>query len=274
MGYIASVPIAERDGTMHQDHWLSITRHRDHLDTPEEVGRRAAQRAVRRLGARKIKTCEVPVIFDPLTARTLIKHFFDAVSGDAIYRRRSFLVDQLGASIASDKVTLVDDGLMRGGLGSHPFDDEGVRGQNTPVIENGFLRSYIHSAYTGKRLKANPTGNGMRSGSGAIAVGPTNFYVQPGPTSSEEIIASVESGLYVVDLMGSGVNLVNGDYSRGAVGLWIENGKFAYPVHEITIAGNLRQMLQDITMVGDDITFMGTVSSPTLKIRSMTVSGD
>jgi PmbA protein len=274
MGYIVSLPIAERDGAMQQDYWLSIARHREKLETPEVVGQQAARRAARRVGARKIKTCDVPVIFDPMTARTLIKHLFDAVSGDAIYRRRSFLVDQLSANVASEFVTVIDDSLIPRGLGSRPFDDEGVQGQKTRVIEQGVLRNYVHSAYTAKRLNATATGNGTRTGSGSIGVGTTNFFVQPGQASSGDIIGSVQSGLYVVELIGSGVNLVNGDYSRGAVGLWIENGKLTYPVHEITIAGNLRQMLQDITMIGDDLMLVGTVASPTLKIRSMTVSGD
>jgi len=274
MGYLAAQPIAEKNGAMQRDYWMSITRHRSQLETPEEIGQRAAERVLRRLGARKIKTCEVPVVFDPMTARSLIRHIFEAVSGDSIYRRRSFLVDGLGTSVAGADVTLVDDALMRAGLGSRPFDDEGVRAQTTTVFEKGVLRSYIHSAYTGKRLSAPPTGNGTRTGAGTIAVGPTNFYLKPGAAPPEEILGSVKSGLYIVDLMGSGINLVNGDYSRGATGLWIENGKLTYPVHEITIAGNLRQMLQDITMVGNDVLFMGPVSSPTLKIQKMTVSGD
>jgi PmbA protein len=274
MGYLVVVPIAERNGAMQQDSWLSIARHRQQLDPPEDVGRRAAERVVRRLDARKIGTCQVPVIFDPLTARTLVKHIFDAVSGDAIYRKRSFLVDKLGDSVSSPEVTIVDDSLLQRGIGSRPFDNEGVAAQKTSILENGVLRNYIHSAYTGKRLNARPTGNGTRTATGSISVGPTNFYLQPGLVPPDEIIASVKSGLYVVELMGSGVNVVNGDYSRGVTGLWIENGRFTYPVHEITIAGNLRQMLQDITMVGSDITFVGTVSSPTVKISSMTLSGE
>jgi PmbA protein len=274
MGYVASAPIAERNGAMQQDSWFSISRFRDQLETPETVGQRAAERVLRRLGARKVSTCVVPVVFDPLTARTLVKHIFDAVSGDSIYRKRSFLVGKLGESIASEKVNLVDDALRIGGLGSRPFDDEGVGTQSTSVIEHGILRNYVHSAYTGRRLGARPTGNGIRTGSGSIAVGPTNFYLEPGEASVEDIIASVKSGLYVIELMGSGVNLVNGDYSRGATGLWIENGKLTYPVHEITIAGNLRQMLQGIDMVGNDIEFFGPVSSPSVKINSMTVSGE
>ena len=273
-GSLHTVPIAERNGAMQQDYWVSIARRRDQLLSPEDVGRRAAQRALRRLGARKVKTCQVPVVFDPMTARTLVKHVFDAISGDAIYRKRSFLVGRMGQSVASDTVNIVDDGRLVGGLGSGPFDDEGVATQTTPVIENGVLRNYLHSAYTARKLSALPTGNGSRTGGGSVAVGPTNFYMIPGKTSSEEIIATVKSGLYVVELLGFGVNTVNGDYSRGVTGLWIEDGKLAYPVHEVTIAGNLMQMLQDIEVIGNDLDFMGPIASPTLKIRNMTLSGE
>jgi len=273
-GYLVSVPIAESSGSMQQDHWLSITRYRDKLDSPEDIGRHAAQRALRRLGARKVKTCEVPIVFDPLVARTLVKHVFDAVSGDAIYRKRSFLEGQSGELVASENVTIIDDARLIGGLGSSPFDDEGISTRLTPVVENGCLRGYLHSAYTGRKLGARPTGNGTRTGAGNISVGPTNFYMMPGDQSPDAIIGSVKSGFYVVDLIGFGVNTVNGDYSRGATGLWIEDGKLAYPVQEVTIAGNLREMLRNIEMIGNDIAFMGSVAAPTLKIRKMTLSGE
>jgi PmbA protein len=273
-GYLASMPIAESNGAMQQDHWMSIGRRVDQIESPEAIGRHAAERVLRRLGARKVKTCQIPVIFDPMTARTLVKHVFDAVAGDSIYRRRSFLVDQIGQSIANSNVTIVDDARLPGGLGSSPFDDEGVATQTTPIVENGILRNNLHSAYSARKMKTRPTGNGTRTGAGSVAVGPTNFYMKAGQYSPEEIIASVQTGLYVVELIGQGVNAVSGDYSRGVTGLWIENGKFAYPVHEVTIAGNLRQMLQDIEMIGNDLTFMGSVASPTLKIRNMTLSGE
>lgn len=271
---ISVVPIAQSATGMQRDYWASATRHRGQMQSPEFVGRRAAERAVRRLGARKVRTCQVPVIFDPLTARTLISHIFQAVAGDAIYRKSSFLVDQIGQSVASPLVNVVDDARLKGGLGSSPFDDEGVPTQFTPIIEGGVLYNYLHSAYTARKLNAVPTGNGTRSGAGSVSVGPTNFYLKPGAHTPEEIIASVDAGLYIVELIGFGVNGVTGDYSRGAVGLWIENGKFSYPVQEVTIAGNLRQMLRDIEMVGNDVTFMGSVAAPTVKIRNMVISGE
>jgi PmbA protein len=267
-------PVAESNGALNHDHWYSVVRRRDLLGSPEEIGRLAAERAVRRLDARKVKTCEIPVVFEPRAARTLVGHLFDAVSGDAIYRGRSFLVDQIGQSIAAPSVHIVDDARMPEGLGSCPFDDEGVATQTTSVVEGGVLRNYLHSAYTARKLQAQPTGNGSRAATGAVAVGPTNFHLKPGPYAPEEILASIPKGLLVVDLLGSGVNPVTGDYSRGASGLWIENGKVTYPVHEVTIAGNLKQMFRDIEMIGRDIQFDGSVAAPTLKIRQMTLSGD
>jgi PmbA protein len=267
-------PIAQSKEGMQRDHWMSVARHRDRMAPPEEVGRRAAERAIRRLGARKIATCQVPVIFDPLTARSLLGHLFEAVAGSSIYRRSSFLVDQIDQTIAAPGVTVVDDARLSGGLGSSPFDDEGVPTQATPIIENGVLRNYLHSAYTARKLGSRPTGNGSRAGSGVVTIGPTNFYLKGGTYSPEEIISSVANGLYVVELIGFGVNTVTGDYSRGAVGIWIENGKFVHPVQEITIAGNLREMLKNIEMIGNDVTFVGSIAAPTLKIGKMVISGE
>lgn len=268
------VPIAQSKDGMQRDHWMSAARHRDQLASPEDIGRKAAERALRRLGARKIPTCQVPVVFDPLSARSLLSHLFDAVSGSSIYRRSSFLIGQIGQPVASPDVTIVDDALMPAGLGSSPFDDEGVPTQATPIIENGVLRNYLHSAYTARKLGSKPTGNGSRAASGVVTIGPTNFYLTGGPHTPEDIIASIKKGLYVVELIGFGVNTVTGDYSRGAVGLWIENGKFVHPVQEITIAGNLREMLKNIEMVGSDVTFVGAIAAPTLKIGNMVISGE
>ncbi len=267
------VPIAQSKEGMQRDHWVSAARHRSEMESPEDIGKKAATRALRRLGARKIPTSEVPVIFDPLSARSLLSHLFEAVSGSAIYRRSSFLIDQIGQSVAPQNVTILDDALMPGGLGSSPFDDEGVPTQVTPIIEDGVLRNYLHSAYTARKLRSLPTGNGSRAASGVVTIGPTNFYLKPGEYSPEEIIGSTQKGLYVVELIGFGVNTVTGDYSRGAVGIWIENGKFIHPVQEVTIAGNLREMLKNIEMVGNDVTFLGSIAAPTLKVGKMVISG-
>jgi PmbA protein len=268
------VPIAQSQAGMQRDHWFSAARHRNQMESPEDIGRRAANRALRRLGARRVPTGEVPVIFDPLTARSLMGHIFEAVSGSTIYRRSSFLLERLGQKIASENVTVFDDALIPAGLGSSPFDDEGVPTRATPIIENGVLRNYLHSAYTARKLRSVPTGNGSRAASGAVTIGPTNFYLKPGDHTPEEIISSTEKGLYVVELIGFGVNTVTGDYSRGATGIWIENGKFIHPVQEVTIAGNLLEMLNAVDMVGNDVTFFGAIGAPTLKIRNMVISGD
>ena len=270
---IVCVPIAQADNAMQRDHWMSTARHRHHLDTPENIGRKAAERTIRRLGARKIPTCQVPIIFDPLTARSLLSHIFDAVAGGAIYRRSSFLIDQIGQQVAAPIVTIVDDARMPARLGSSPFDDEGVATQITPIVEQGTLRNYLHSAYTARKLGASPTGNGSRAATGVVTIGPTNFYLKAGTHTPEEIIRSVKSGLYVVELIGFGVNTVTGDYSRGAVGIWIENGELTHAVQEITIAGNLREMLKNIEMIGNDLTFIGAIAAPTLKVRNMVISG-
>ena len=273
-GALFCVPIAQSKDGMQRDHWMSAARHRRNMETPEDIGRKSAERAIRRLGARKIPTCQVPVVFDPLSARSLLSHIFDAVAGGAIYRRSSFLVDQIGQQVASSNVTLVDDARMPAGLGSSPFDDEGVSTQTTPIIENGILRNYLHSAYTARKLRSRPTGNGSRAGSGVVTVGPTNFYLKAGAYTPEEILGSIKAGLYVVELIGFGVNTVTGDYSRGAVGIWIDNGRLTHPVQEVTIAGNLREMLKNMEMVGNDVTFLGSIAAPTLKIGKMVISGE
>jgi PmbA protein len=180
----------------------------------------------------------------------------------------------MGQPVASSHVTVVDDALMPAGLGSSPFDDEGVPTQVTPIIENGVLRNYLHSAYTARKIGSQPTGNGSRAPSGVVTIGPTNFYLKAGTHTPDEIIRSTERGLYVVELIGFGVNTVTGDYSRGAVGIWIENGRFGHPVQEVTIAGNLREMLRNIEMVGNDVTFLGPIAAPTLKIGRMVISGE
>jgi PmbA protein len=271
---ISVAPIARSKEGMQRDYWMSAARHRRLMESPEDIGRKAAQRALRRLGARKVATCEVPVVFDPITARSLVSHVFQAVSGDAIYRRSSFLVDQIGQVVASPRVTIVDDARLAAGLGSSPFDDEGIPTRTTDIIQAGVLREYLHTSYTARKLGSHPTGNGSRASSGSVAIGPSNFYLKAGPYSPEEIIGSVKSGLYVVELIGFGVNQVSGDYSRGVVGLWIEDGKLTYPVQEVTIAGNLREMLKDIEMVGSDVHFLGAIAAPTLKIQKMVISGE
>lgn len=252
-----------------QDFWFTVGRRFVVLEAPEKVAQTAVERLRRHFGAKKLPTQDVPVVFDPLMAAELISEIFEAVAGENIYLKSSFLVDQLDKRVASELVTILDDGLMPGGLGSRPFDREGVPTATTTVMENGVLKNYLLSSYSARKLNRKPTGNG---GSGT-SENANNFYLQAGKSTPEEIIQSVDKGLYLTRMIGQGVNIVTGDYSRGAFGLWIEDGKLAHPAHEITISGNLTQMLADIEMVGNDLVFRDQFAAPTLKIAKMTVGG-
>lgn len=270
---LSTTPVAREGDSMERDYWYSSARRYSKLDSPAAVGRRAAERTVRRLGARKVPTQNVPVMFDPVTARSLIGNICDAVDGDAIYRKSSFLAGKLGERVASENVTIIDDATIPGLFGTAPFDDEGVPPRRTVVIDRGVLSSFLLNTYTARKLGMRTTGSASRGVTGNPGVGHGNFFLQKGDRSPEEIIRGIRRGLYVTELIGQGVNIVTGDYSRGAAGLWIENGEFAYPVSEITIAANLRQMLTDIEAAGTDLEFRGSIASPTLLIREMTVSG-
>jgi PmbA protein len=267
------VPVATRDGGMQRDSWYTAHRKLGGLDAPGAVGREAARRTLRRLGARRPPTCECPVVFEPETAATLLRHLAGALSGSALYRGMSFLVDRLGEAIASPAVTVVDDPLRPAGPASRPFDGEGVAQQRRTIVDAGVLASYLLDSYSARRLGQKTTGHASRGVGDAPGAAPTNFVLQPGPHAPEAIVGSVRSGLYVTELIGFGVNGTTGDYSRGAAGLWIENGELAYPVEEITIAGNLLAMLRDITMVGNDLTLRNALAAPTVKIERMTVAG-
>jgi PmbA protein len=269
---LAVSPVASQNGEMQRDSWYHVTRKRARLDAPEEIGRIAARRTVRRLGARRVKTAEVPVIFDPDMAATLVRHIAGAASGPSLYRRASFLVGKLGERIAAPSITIVDDGTMAGALGSRPFDGEGLPVRRTVVVDQGVLRSYLLDTYTGRKLGLPSTHHAARDGSG-VGVSTTNLYLAAGGQDPADLIRSVKSGLYVTELIGFGVNGVTGDYSRGAVGLWIENGELAYPVEEITVAGNLLDMFHAIEAVGNDLVFRDRTAAPTLLIGRMTVAG-
>jgi len=270
---LSVTPIAKHNGSMERDYWHSAARAAARIESPEEVGRRAAQRALRRLNPRKPPTQKVPVIFEPRTARALLDDLFSAFSGAAIYRHASFLDGKLGERVASEALTIVDDGALPGLFGSSPFDDEGVPSRRTTVIDHGVLTSYLNNCYTARRLRQATTGNASRALSGNASVGPGNFFIAAGVSTPGEILAGVPNGLYVTQLIGTSADTVTGDYSSGACGLWIENGELAYPVSEITVAGNLKQMLMDIEQVGSDLEFRSSVAAPTLRIREMTVSG-
>ncbi len=259
---------------MQRDYWYSVARTLKKLEPPEQVGRIAAERTLRRLGARKVKTGHVPVVFDPMVARSLLEHIFGAVNGDAVYRGASFLAGKLGERVAGENVAVIDDGAMPGGFGSSPFDDEGVPTRRTLVIENGVLKSYLLNTYTAKKLGLATTGNAARGLAGNPGIGVGNLFMRPGTRSPREIIADVKEGLYLTELLGFGVNLVTGDYSRGASGLWIAGGELTYPVEEVTIAGNLKDMLVNIAEIGNDLEFRGSIASPTLRVEGLTVAGE
>jgi len=261
-------------GSMQRDAWYEVQRKFARLSSAESIGQEATRRAVRRLGARRVSTKRVPVVFDQETAGSLLANLCSAVSGYGLYKRASFLYDQLGKTIASDQITVYDDGRMVGGLGARPFDGEGLATRKNTIVERGVLTSYLLDTYSGRKLGLPSTGSASRSVGESPSVGPTNFYLIPGTKSPEQIIGSVKEGLYVTELIGFGINMVTGDYSRGASGFWIENGELAFPVEEITIAGNLKQMLKDIELVGSDLVFRGRIASPTVKISEMMVAGN
>jgi PmbA protein len=271
---VSPVATDPETGTMQRDSWYSVQRKFAKLDTPEVVGLEAARRTIRKLGARKVATQRVPVVFDSETAGSLMGNLCSAVSGYSLYKGASFLAGQLGMPLASEYVTVYDDGQVVGALGSRPFDGEGLPTRKTTVVDRGMLKSYLLDTYSGRKLGLPSTGNASRSVGENPSVGPTNFYLAPGTKTAQDIIKTVKQGLYVTDLIGFGINMVTGDYSRGASGFWIEGGELAYPVEEITIAGNLKEMFAGIEMIGSDLVFRGRIASPTLKIGEMMVAGN
>jgi len=270
---LSVVPVAERGAQMERDYWYTTGRGLSDLLSPEEVGRIAAERTVRRLGARQVPTCEVPVVFDPETAAEILGHVFRALSGYSVFRNATFLKGRLGETVASALLTVVDEGRRPRGLGSRPFDGEGLPTRRNVPLEAGVLRHYLCDSYAARKIGARSTGSARRGVSGGPSVGPGNLSFAAGTTPPEEIVAGVERGLYVTDLIGFGVDLVSGDYSQGAAGQWIEKGRLVHPVHEVTIAGNLKHMLRDVDAVGSDLEFRGSSASPTLRVSRMTVSG-
>jgi len=272
---VAVVPIAQdANGGMQRDYWYSVARSLAKLDPAEQVGKEAARRTLRRLGARKVKTAHVPVVLDPMVARSMLEHIFEGINGDSVYRGASFLAGKLGEKIAGTNVNVVDDGTLSGGFGTTPFDGEGIPTRRTVVIENGILKSYLLNSYTAKKLGLETTANASRGLAGTPGIGPGNYFLKPGTKTPKQIIGEIKDGLYVTEFLGHGANLVTGDYSRGASGMWIVNGELAYPVEEITVAGNLKEMFSNISEIGSDLEFRGSVASPTIRIDGLTVGGE
>ncbi len=256
--------IAGDDKGMQRDYWYSVERNAKNLEDIESIGAMARERTVRRLGGRGLKTCSVPILFEPTLARSVVGHLFSAISGGALYREASFLLDSINKQILPDWLSITEDPHMMGGLGSVPFDNEGVRTQPRNVVEGGVLRGYVLSSYSARKLGMKTTGN---------AGGVHNVRMTDSGKSQQDLLKEMGTGLLVTELIGHGVNTVTGDYSRGASGFWIENGEIQYPVEEITVAGNLADMFMNIAAIGNDVDGRGNIQCGSILIENMTIAG-
>lgn len=261
------------DGTaMERDYEFSSTVFLEDLTDPEEVGRRAAERAVRRLGARKATTAKVPVVYDPRVANSLVGHLAGAANGASVARGTSFLKSRMGERIFAEGIDIVDDPHRVRGLRSKPFDAEGMANPKMSLVDDGVLRNWVLDLRSARQLGLRTTGRAARGTSSPPSPSTTNLYMEPGRLSPAELIRDIGSGLYVTELIGMGVSMVTGDYSRGAAGFWIENGEIAFPVSEITIAGNLKDMFLNLTPA-NDLEFRYGANAPTIRVDGMTVAG-
>lgn len=268
-----SVSVLAGEGRgMERDYDYTAAAYGEDLRDPAEVGRTAAERAVRRLHPRKAESAQVPVIYDPRAARSLVAHLGSAVNGAAVARGTTFLKDKLGQALFPEAITVVDDPLRRRGLRSRPFDGEGVATRPMAIVDRGVLTTWILDLRSARQLGLKTTGHAVRGTSAPPSPGTTNLFIEAGDATPEALIAGVERGLYVTELIGSGINSVTGDYSRGASGFWIENGELSYPVSEVTVAGNLLDMFAHVTAARDLAFHYGT-DSPTLRVDGMTVAG-
>lgn len=265
--------LAEEAGIKQQDGWSTFSHHVDRLESPTHVGHEAARRTLRKLGSRPVRTQVAPVVFDPMMAADFLRHVFSALNGYSVYRHGSFLVDKIGQQIGSPLLNLVDDATLEHGLASRPFDHEGVRSRRQDVVKGGVLNGYLCDAYSAGRLHQFSTGNAVRSFNSSPTAGASNFYLEPTQTPPEEIIRSVKRGLYLTRQYWVGINLASGDYSRGAEGVWIEDGEFTHSVQEITVAGNMMEMMKNIVAVGNDLTFHSSVAAPSFLVSHMMISG-
>jgi PmbA protein len=271
---LSVVPVAADEGGKNRRgyHWTA-RRHLAELDPPEEVGREAARRTLRKLGARSVPTCEVPVVFDPDAARAILGMLAGCTMGSAIWRKSSYLVGREGSRVASDMVTVVDDPLIPRAPGSRPYDGEGLASRRNVVVERGILRTYLCDSYSARKLGRESTASAARGGGAGVGASTSNFVLQPGTDSNEAIVKATPRGLYVTEMMGFGFNAVTGDFSRGAAGFWIENGELAYPVSEVTISLNVDDLWQRIDAIGDDLDLRTATAAPTLRVARMTVAG-
>lgn len=271
---LSVVPVAEDVGGKKRRgyHWTA-KRFLDELEDPKLVGEEAARRTLRKLGARTVPTCEVPVVFDPDAARSILGMLAGCVMGSSIWRKSSYLIGREGSRVASDLVTVEDDPLIPRGPGSRPYDGEGLKSRKNLVVENGILRTYLCDSYSARKLGRESTGNAARGGGAGVSTSTSNFILRPGKDSHDAIVKGTQRGLYVTDMMGFGFNEVTGDFSRGANGFWIENGELTYPVSEVTISLNVDDLWQRIDAVGSDLDLRTSVASPTFRVSKMTVAG-
>lgn len=261
---ISCVVIGEADGVMERDYWYSAARDAADLESPAAIGRIAAQRTVQRLGGRKVKTGNAPVLFAPETARSFVGHAIGAIAGGAQYRRSSFLLNAAGEQIFPEFMQIQERPHIRKGMASAPYDAEGVATSDRDIVTDGVLQGYVMSSYSARRLGLQTTGN---------AGGTHNLLIPGNAADMAELMSMMKKGLLVHELIGSGVNAVTGDYSRGVVGYWVENGEIAYPVHEVTIAGNLRDLYRRITAIGNDQDLRSGIRCGSLLVDSMTIAG-
>ncbi len=256
--------IGSEDGAMQRDYWYSAGRRFDELDSAADVGEKTARRTLRRIGARRVPTCQVPVIYEAPIASSLLSHFISAISGGALYRQASFLLDHLGKQIFPEFVRIHEQPLLRGAMGSAAFDSEGVATAARDIVREGVLQGYVLGSYSARRLKMETTGN---------AGGVHNLTIDPGKQNLNDMIKSVGKGFLVTELIGFGINNVTGDYSRGAAGLWVENGEIAYPVEEVTVAGNLKDIFRNIVAVGSDVDTRRSTRCGSILVDGLTIAG-
>ncbi len=270
---LSTVPVVEdAGGKKRRGHFWTAKRHQQDLESEEFVGQEAARRTLAKLGSRKVDTGEVAVIFDPDAARSILGTFAGTIVGGALWRKSSYLLDRLDTEVASSLVDIIDDPLIPRGPGSRPFDGEGLRTRRNQIVERGVLKTYLLDSYSARKLGSTPTGSASRSG-GSIGATTSNFVLQPGTVSFDDLIASTERALLVTEMMGFGFNAITGDFSRGAGGFWVEGGRIIHPVSEVTISSNLDMMLKGIDLVANDLDLKTSTASPTFRVTRMTLSG-
>lgn len=269
---VSMTAIAGEGTGMERDYDYSSVRHASDLESPQKIGRTAGERAVERINPRKVTTRKVPVVFDPRVAGSLVSHLASAANGASVARKTSFLRDKMGQKLFADGIRIIDDPLRKRGLRSHPFDGEGVAGKKLALVDDGVLRSWILDCSTARELGLTTTGHASRGVSSTPSPGASNLHLEAGTLSPGALIADIKDGFYVTDLIGMGVNMVTGDYSRGASGFWIENGKRTYAVSEVTIAGHLLDIFRTLTPA-DDLEFRYGINAPTVRLEGLTVAG-